>query len=65
MDLIWRSEKIITFGADLVWQFLPFCAICAKFSSRQNLSEQSSSLTAPDKLTLFFYLDITKGHFID
>ena len=48
MDLIWHSEKSIKFGAarkkikfdaDLIWRFLPFCANCAKFSPRQNLSE--------------------------
>ena len=39
MDLIWRSEKIITFVADLIWRFLPFCGNYAKFSPRQNLSE--------------------------
>ena len=39
MELIWRSEKKIKFGADLVWQFLPFCANYAKFSQRQNLSK--------------------------
>ena len=39
MDLIWRSEKKIKFGADLIGRFLPFCANCAKFSPRQNLSE--------------------------
>ena len=40
MDLIWRSEKIIKFGAarkkikfgmDLTWRFRPFCANCTKF----------------------------------
>ena len=39
MDLIWRSDKIIKFGADLIWQFSPFCANCAKFYPQQNLSE--------------------------
>ena len=53
MDLIWRTEKIIKFGAgliwhskkkikfaaDLIWWFLPFCTNCAKFSLPQNLSE--------------------------
>ena len=48
MDLIWRSEKIIKFGAtrkkkkigaDLIWRFLPFCANSANFSQRQNLSK--------------------------
>ena len=38
-DLIWRSEKKIKFGADLIWRFLSFCANCAKFSPLQNLSE--------------------------
>ena len=38
-DLIWCSEKKIKFGTDLIWQFLPFCANCAKFSPRPNLSE--------------------------
>ena len=50
MDLIWRSEKIIKFGADLIlrsekknkfgadliWRLLPFYT---KFSPCQNLSE--------------------------
>ena len=39
MDLIWRSEKIIKFGADLICLFLPFFANCAKISPRQDLSE--------------------------
>ena len=38
MDLIWRSEKVIKSGTDLIWQFLPFCGNCAKFSPRQNLN---------------------------
>ena len=38
-DLIWCSEKKIKFGADLIWQLLPFCANCAKFSAQQHLSD--------------------------
>ena len=34
-DLIWSSEKKIKFGVDLIWRFFPFCANCAKFSPRQ------------------------------
>ena len=40
MDLIWRSERKIKFGADLIWRFLPFCANFAKFSPCQNLSKK-------------------------
>ena len=39
VDLTWRSEKKIKFGEDFIWRFLPFCANCAKFSPRQNLSK--------------------------
>ena len=55
MDLIWRSEKIIKFGAarkklklaDLIWRFLPFCANCTKFSPRQIYPNEVANL---DKL---------------
>ena len=32
MDLIiWCSKKIIKFGADLIWRFLPFASITPNF----------------------------------
>ena len=40
--LIWRSEKKIKFGADLIWRFSPFCTNSIKFYPRENLSEYGS-----------------------
>ena len=34
------ARKKNKFGADLIWQFLPFCANWAKFSPLQNLSNK-------------------------
>ena len=31
IDLIWRSEKIIKFGVDLIWLFLPYSPIAPIF----------------------------------